>query len=447
MNPPSIQRRLLTWVLTLVSLAWLAALVATWLDVSHELDELLDSHLSQAAAVLVTQQVTEHDDDHRFDLPALHRYSPRVALQVFHEGRLVLRSKEAPETPMIQTTGERSEGFSTVTLEGVRWRVFATHGRENDVDVFVGEREDSRTDILWAVLRSSLWPLLAALPLLAGLIWWSVRRGLQPLNALGAQLGRRRPDEMSALDVAAVPEEMRPMVASLNQLFVRIESLIENERRFTADAAHELRTPIAAIRAHAQVALGAADEAERKAAIDATLQGCDRAGRLVDQMLTLARLETLESVARKSVDMAAVARDVLAVCAPIALRRGQQVALDAQEATLLQGDAELLAILLRNLVDNAIRYCPAGCRIHVVIRQDVKGPELRVEDEGPGMSDGDIAALGQRFNRAAGQQESGSGLGWSIVQRIARLHGLTIQVGRVSDAGRSGTRIRILQPA
>ena len=311
--PRSLQGRLLVMVIGLVAGVWLVTAVLTWFDVRHELDELLDSHLAQAASLLVAQQAGElEDDDHGINTPTLHRYAPKVAFQVFHEGRLVLRSSNAPAEPMLAFTGRVEDGFRTVTMGGATWRIFATHGSEQDVQVFVGEQAESRDSILWAVLRSELAPMLFALPILTLAAWWAVRRGVAPMKVLGRALAQREPQALQPIAVDGSPSEMTPMLDALNRLFERITELMASERRFTADAAHELRTPIAAIRTQAQVALAATDNAARSHALQATLQGCDRATRLVEQLLTLSRLESGVAPRLVSVDLNAVVRQVVA---------------------------------------------------------------------------------------------------------------------------------------
>jgi two-component system sensor histidine kinase QseC len=433
-GPASLQGRLLVLVLGVLLVVWLATATMTWLDARHELDELLDAHLAQAAALLVAQQLHEpggeHDgntDDTVIDAPSLHRYAPKAVFQVFHEGRLVLRSANAPATPMVARELHFSSGFQSVQLAGVAWRVFATRGAERDVQVYVGEQVASRAAILRGVLRSTLWPMAVALPLLALAVWWGGRSALQPLHRLGALLAARQSQALHpvALDPAP-PTEMRPLVHELNRLFERIGELLEAERRFTADAAHELRTPIAAIRAQAQVALGETDEQQRRHALQATLQGCDRAARLVEQLLMLARLDAQGSVARDSVDLAVLARRVAAELAPCAQARQQHLEVDAAGPCLLQGDETLLAVLLRNLLDNALRYSQRGACARVSLGSDSSGAWLCVEDSGPGLAPADAARLGERFVRMAGSGESGSGLGWSIARRIAQVHGLAL---------------------
>ena len=442
----SLQGRLLALVLGMVVLVWIATAVATWIDVRHELDELLDGHLAQAAALLVVQQARDlGDDDHRVDAPSLHRYAPKVAFQVFHEGRLVLRSANAPAAPMLAAGKRFDEGFASVRIDGAAWRVFAAHGAERDVRVLVGEQAASRASILWAVLRSTLWPMAVALPLLALAAAFAVHRGVAPLRRLGRLLAGRRPEALQPVALDDAPAEMRPLIEALNGLFGRIDGLLAAERRFTADAAHELRTPLAAIRAQAQVALGASDDDARRRALEHTLEGCDRAARLVEQMLTLARLDAAQVPALVDVDVAALARRVAAEVAPRALAKGQALALDAPAACAAAGDETLLAVLLRNLLDNAVRYSPVAARIEAALGREAGRVVFSIEDSGPGLDDAGLARLGERFFRVPGSAESGSGLGWSIVRRIAAVQGLELQVARSAALG--GLAVRVVWPA
>lgn len=439
--PRSLQGRLLVLVLGVVVIVWLATAVTTWIDVRHELDELLDSHLAQAAALLVVQQTREvGDDDHDLDAPSLHRYAPKVAFQVFHERRLALRSANAPASAMIDSgevdSGERFQtGFRTVNINGVAWRVFAAHGAERDVQVYVGEQVDSRASILWAILRSTLWPILVALPLLALAAWWAVHSGVAPLRRLGRTLAERQPQALHPVIVESAPSEMTPMLDALNGLLARIAGLLESERRFTADAARELRTPIAAIRTQAQVALGETDDALRRHALQATLEGCDRATHLVEQLLTLSRLEAGAAPPVGPLDLCALVRRVVAEVAPQAIRKQQTIEVEAPVVCQVQADATLLAVLVRNIVDNAIRYSPPNAHVNVSVAQRQACVQLQVEDSGPGMSEQDLARVGERFFRVVGSGQGGSGLGWSIVRRIASVHGAEVRIGRSRQFG------------
>jgi two-component system sensor histidine kinase QseC len=426
----SLQQRVLALVIGLVLLVWGCAAALTWRDVRHELDELLDAHLAQAAALLVAQQSREIDDDHELDAPTLHRYAPKVAFQVFHEGRLGLKSANAPTEPMAGGPSGYPDGFRTVRVAGQPWRVFATYGAEADVQVYVGEQASSRSAILWAVLRGTLGPMLLALPLLALAAWGAVARGLAPLRRLGDVLARRGPDELQPIAIPDAPSDMAPLLNALNQLFGRIATLLDSERRFTADAAHELRTPIAAIRAQAQVALDEPDCALRRHALQGTLQGCDRAARLVEQLLTLSRIEADAAPQARSVDLGTLARGVVAELASAAVAKGQSVQLDAAPECIVAADEILLRVLVRNLVDNAVRYSPRGSRVEVSVTRSSDAVAISVEDSGPGLPEDQLRRLGERFFRLPGSDESGSGLGWSIVRRTATALGASVDAQR-----------------
>ena len=427
----SLQGRVVALVLVAVAVLWGAAAALAWRETRHELDELLDGHLAQAAAMLVAQS-GDIDDDALEDAPTLHRYAPRVAFQVWHEHELVLRSANAPTTPM----SERDRGFETRRLEdGETWRLFASSGAKHDMRVVVGERVDARQDILAVLLKTLLGPLLVALPLLGLAVWAAVRTGLKPLRSLSQTLAARPPGALEPVALAQPLREMNPLLNALNDLLARMAELLESERRFTADAAHELRTPIAAIRTQAQVALAAnADDAERQHALQATLAGCDRASRLVSQLLQLSRLEAAGRQTLQNVDLGALSRRVVAELMPAALAKHQDVAMEGPEHCPVPGDEALLGALLRNLVDNAIRYAPPGARIELRITPGAT-PRWALEDSGPGLSEADLQRLGQRFFRVLGNDAPGSGLGWSIVQRIARALGLQVRAERSSRLG------------
>lgn len=443
--PRSLQWRLLGLLLVGMVSVWLATGIMTWIDARHELDELLDSHLAQAAALLVVQQSGEFEEgDHEIDAPSLHRYAPKVAFQVFHEGQMVLRSANAPRTPMIPGEMSLKTRFETVRIAGIEWRVFATFGAEHDVQVYVGEQMRSRESILWAVLRSTLWPFAIALPLLALGAWWVVSRSFEPLRRLGRKLAGRRPQDLTPFELTGASAEMLPMIEALNGLFGRISSLLESERRFTADAAHELRTPIAAIRAQAQVAMAEADPALRQHALQSTLDGCDRAARLITQMLTLSRLETVSEAAMQNIDLGALTERITDELAIRAGEKTQQVEVSAARSCSVFGDETLLAVLMRNLIDNAMRYSPTGARIKVDLQKIAGQMMLSVQDSGPGMSEADRRRLGERFFRVSGSNESGSGLGWSIIRRIAAVHRLDLKVEASAELG--GLAVRVVWP-
>lgn len=433
----SLQGRLLVLVLGLVLASWAAVAAITWRGVRHELDELLDAHLAQAAALLVAQQLGEGDEEHALDAPMLHKYAPRVAFQVFQEGGLHLRSANAPLAPMLPGQGGRADGFHDVHIDGVAWRVFGTVARRGETTVLVGEQKASRSTILRAVLAGTLQPMLLGLPVLALSVWAAVAGGTAPLRRAAAALRARGAGDLSPVAVGKVPTELAPLLEALNAMFERLGELLDSERRFTADAAHELRTPIAAIRAQAQVALEEVDDVNRRRALRQAMDGCDRASRVIEQLLTLSRLEAEPASRLQAVDLAALSREVVAEVAASAPAAQHALGLDVQPGSCqVAGNPTLLKVLMRNLLDNALRYSPRGSAVQVRL-QPVGAGGLRwsVGDEGPGMGAADIARLGERFFRVSQTAATGSGLGWSIVRRIAAAHGVELQVTARQPSG------------
>jgi two-component system sensor histidine kinase QseC len=428
-------------VLGFAAAVWLGSALITWRDAQVEIDELLDGHLAQSAALLMVQSQGEHDDV--YDTPALQKYAPQVAFQVFVEGQLITRSANVTAVPMAPQT----EGLHTLQRDdGELWRVMVMHEAVHDITVFVGEQVSSRKAILWALLRSLLQPLLLALPLFGLALWWSVRKGLAPLHDLRGSLERRAPQADDPVSLDGMPRELRPLVETLNGLLERIARMVHSERRFTADAAHELRTPIAAIRAQAQVALGAADNvAERTHALQTTLAGCDRASRLVDQLLTLARLEASPTAEATPVDLSSVVRRIAGELAHGALARHQEVVVLADKPCAVAASEVLLGVLVRNLLDNAMRYSPAHACIQAEVRSEEGATVLQVQDSGPGMTEDAIAHLGERFFRVLGNDQPGSGLGWSIVRRLLEVMGARAEIQRSSQWG--GLSVTIRWPA
>jgi two-component system sensor histidine kinase QseC len=438
-QPLSLQTRLLLLALGFATAIWVGAGVFALRDAQDEIDELLDGHLAQAAALLMVHAQGDYDDV--FDTPVLQKFAPQVAFQVYVEGQLSTRSANAGLEPMVA----QQDGFHTVLREdGARWRVVVTRAMDPEVMVLVGEKVESRQAILWALVRSLLGPLLMALPLFGLALWWSVRRGLAPLRALRGTLAQRTPQAAEPVSLQGMPRELAPLVQTLNGLLERINRMVQTERRFTADAAHELRTPIAAIRMQAQVALGAGDDvAGRVHALQTTLAGCDRASRLVDQLLTLARLEANPaSQVATPVDLSAVARRVASELAQGALARGQELVVQAAEPCAVAANEVLLGVLVRNLADNALRYSPDGARVQLTVQAEPGVAVLQVQDSGPGMSDESIAHLGERFFRVLGNEQPGSGLGWSIVRRLLDVYGAQAQIGRAPELGGLSVTVR-----
>lgn len=428
----SLRARLVLLALAAIAAVWLGTAWLTYRDAREEFDELLDAHLTQAASLLVAQATHELDDE--IDLehaPDAGRHARKVAFQIWRDGELRLHSLHAPAAPL----AEQREGFSEREIDGRRWRVYSTRDASRHVQIHVGERLDIRDKLAVELAENLLQPLLFGLPVLAVLIWLAVRRGLKPLATLAAQVAARAPGNLAPLEIGGSPAETRPLIERLNVLLNRVGRSLEQERRFTADAAHELRTPLAGIRAQAQVAQGAASEAERDKAVVAVIQGCDRASHLIEQLLTLARIDAAGNAPMAPVALRALARETLAELAPQALAKGIEIELADGEDCQVTGQAAWLRILLRNLLDNAVRYSNPGDSVRVEIGREQGHAAFWVVDTGPGIPEAERAQVRERFYRLLGTGETGSGLGLSIVQRIAEVHGAELRL-LAGDHGR-----------
>lgn len=435
----SVRRQLLVLLLSAISAAWVVAASVSFRDARHEVSEVLDAHLAQTASLISVQRdgdeaPDEVDTEHA---PVLHRYGRRVMFQVWEGGTaLGLHSLNAPNTPLSPIR----DGFSDATIGGARWRVFSTWDAKHRVLVQVAEHFYERDELATAVARNFVVPLVIALPVLGIVIWAAVGRAMRSLTHVDQQVASRTADNLTALDITDAPSEIGALVTSLNELFGRIQGLIEQERRFTADAAHELRTPLAGIRAQAQVAGGATNDAERARALDGVIAGCDRATHAVEQMLTLARLAPdAVSFQPTSVQLDVILQETISELASVALPKQIDIVLTHDQRLFVSGDAGLLAILFRNLIDNAIRYSPPATIVQIEIEAGEARALIRIRDAGPGISAGERANIGRRFYRAPGTRAPGSGLGLSIVQRIVDLHRGTMRL----DSSPTGVGLQV----
>jgi len=371
-----------------------------------------------------------------------HAYETKLAFEVLDaEGRVVLRSDSGPPGRLAAL----APGFADVAIDGEAWRVF-TLRTPRGLWVQAGERGDIRAEMAGEIALGTMAPMLLALPVLALLVWAVVAWASRALARLSGQLERRAADALAPLPPDDVPEELRGLVLALNGLLGRLGEALERERRFTADAAHELRTPLAALRVHASNLREARDDAERAASQASLDAGLRRMERLVTQLLELARQEPgAQPAARAPVALGACVRAAVADIALAGLDRGIDLEVDAPDDLVVAGDDVALGVLVRNLVDNALRYTPPGGRVRVSLAGEGVVVRLRVEDSGPGIPPEERAAALARFHRGLGHAATGSGLGLSIVQRIVERHGGGLVLDEAPGLG--GLRVDVRLPA
>jgi two-component system sensor histidine kinase QseC len=423
----SLRRRLLGLLLGGVTLGWAAALALSYRDAHHEFDEIFDANLVQIAQMLLALASEYDDDDDIARLPPdVHKYQKKIVFQLWDDdGYLLLRSNQAPTVLLT-----RVDGFSeAIGDDQALWRYYSEWDEEGELRALVGENHEVRQELAGHIASRLLVPALFGLPLLALWIWFSTRQALAPIAAIAAQVERREPQNLAPLSPSVAPEELRPLLGALNKLLARVDRALDTERRFTADAAHELRTPLAALAVQASVALRARDSAERDHALAQITAGTQRASHLVEQLLTLARLDPALGLAQSPVRLGEVAAEVCADQAGAALAKGIQLELEAEKDIRVRGNADLLRVLLRNLVDNALRYTPSGGQVLVALTRDAGKIRLTISDNGPGIPPVQRNQAMERFHRLADQEIEGSGLGLSIVARIAEIHGAHLELG------------------
>lgn len=418
----SLQLQLLAGTLTFVGAVWVVLSVVAWREAESEAEELFDAHLAQTAALLAVLS-SEQSGDLPEELPS-HRYARKVAFQVWSDkGKLLARSTTAPREPLT----DQAKGFSDRRIDGRYWRIYSKRDEHHHHRILVAETYEARNAVGKELAKHLLTPMIFALPMLALGLVLLMRHRFKPLQRLAGSIGQRSPDRLDPIALSGVPSEVQPIIEQTNRLLQRVSDSIDQERRFTADAAHEIRTPLAVIRTYAQVAVAATEPEERQRALTSMVQASDRATHLLGQLLTMARLDN-DALTRNFVtcDLRRIAMDVIAEITPNALEKNVEVMLDEGVPAWIRGEPALLAVLLRNLIDNAIRYSPAGTLVAVTIKATEGKIRLTVSDQGPGIPEHERERVLSRFTRLAGNTASGSGLGLSIALRIAQIHGTAL---------------------
>jgi signal transduction histidine kinase len=373
----------------------------------------------------------------------------RISYQVWVDRRAVV--VHSPGAPNAAFNANFNDGFSTSRLDGAVWRVFAVTDRTGHVQVQVAKQRDALDSDIERWARLSVVTALASFVLLAAAIGMVVRWSFRPVAALRAAIAKRKPFDLTPLSGAGLPNELQPLIAGFNRVLEQLDDAVQAERRFIADAAHELRTPLAALLMQAQIALRATEPVQRREALERLTAGAQRSARLTEQLLDLARLEAGDRTARMSrVDLHELIVVTLRDFEVTAHQKRQTISLDGQPCPIL-GETDELGILIRNLIDNAVRYTGTGGRIQIGCRRTVHASEpavkFSISDDGPGVPAGERDRIFERFFRGAGQCERGSGIGLSLVARIAEMHGASIEVGPGIDGEGLGIAISFVDGA
>ena len=447
----SIRRRTLTLILGLLFVGLLIITVFNLHDSNHEIAEVYDAQLAQNARLLqgvmrMPMASKEHAQLYQAFNSALasavpkvdgHPYESKIAFQVWDsKGALLVHTSSAPTF----TSPPIAPGFSDVIDQKDRmWRAFVLDDTQYGLKIWVGERDDVRSDLVDRIVRHTVVPNLIGSLILAAVIWLPIGWGLKPLVDMAAKLRARHPGSLEPLQLVPLPSELEPMQAALNRVLAQIQELMGRERRFIADAAHEMRTPLAVLRVHAQNLMEAGNEQSRRESLQHLIVGVDRTTRLVNQLLTMARLEPQAGVPAPAViDLPATVRESLVQMTPWLLSKGLELVLDvSDDIDPVRIDPVSIDIALNNLVTNAANFSPPNGLITVRLARQGDHYELAVEDQGPGIDEAERDRLFERFYSRGNDQ--GAGLGLTIVRTIANRLGGQVRLENRPEGGLRAT--------
>jgi two-component system, OmpR family, sensor histidine kinase QseC len=433
-------------------------------DVRRETRELFDAQLSRSARLILSLaqaqngdsgfsriqefldenglsvmyiDFEEEPDEH--DSPYGHIYETKLAFQIWDdEGNLVVKSYNAPLEPL--TT--KNSGFNNIVIDDYNWRTFSLLSANQQYRCITAERIDVRNDLIKKVSNDLFYMFVILIPALFLIMFISIHQGLKPLQQLASQINRRSGDNLNLITSDNEHEEIATIKNALNQLLQRLKETLAREKRITSDAAHELRTPLAAIRLHTELAKNAKTRNQQNESLNQVILGVDRTTHLVEQLLTLARLEP-ELLARDftQVDLADLIIEESALLSPLAIDKNLDISFNNTQVKPIDGNEASLRILLRNLLTNAIAYTPPGGKITIKLSEKDEHTTLVIEDTGPGISEEDRERVMERFYRAENHQTPGCGIGLSIVDRVVQIHQGSLQLCQ-ADSG-SGLKVVI----
>jgi len=435
----SLRARLLVFLLAAIVLAAGAQALVAYRTVLKEADDIFDYHMQQMALSLRAGLPPSAavgglgGAEQNFDF----------VVQVWTvDGVRIFESAEEAALPQLAVLG-----FADVRARGTTYRVFSMQTR--GLVIQVAQDMAARRHMAGSLALRTIVPVALMAPLLMLVVWWVVSLSLAPVARVRRQVASRQADDLSPVSEENLPEEVRPLVQELNLLFGRVRHAFDAQKHFVADAAHELRSPLAALKLQVQGLQRAPDDAARTLAVSRLSAGIDRATRLVEQMLALARHEASVAAGAKpeTVDLAEVAR--LAISDAVAAAQARRIDIGVAQSdagATVSGQPEALRMLLRNLIDNAVKYTPEGGRVDVGLVKRADAVELRVDDSGPGLPEAERARVLDRFYRSGEPQAPGSGLGLAIVKSIADLHGATVALEKSASLGGLCVRVVFAPP-
>ena len=432
----------------------------TWFgykDVVYETQELFDAQLSRSARIILslTQSQNnissfsniqeyldesglaimyinfeEHDDEQQTDDG--HIYETKLAFQIWDdEGNLLVKSYNAPLEPM----SKEKNGYENVVLDDYKWRTFSLPSNNQQYRCITAERIDVRDDLIIKISNDLFYMSIILIPALSLILYLTIDRGLKPLQYLASQINRRSEKNLDLIATDYKYSEIVTIKNALNQLLDRLKETLAREKRITSDAAHELRTPLAAIRLHTELAKNAKNAEQKNESLDQVIQGVDRTTHLVEQLLALARLEPkLLAKDFTEVDFTQLIIEECALLSPLAINKDIDMSFNETQSISIDGNEASLRLLIRNLLMNAISYTPSGGAVTINLSVKNNKTILVVEDNGPGILEEDRERVMERFYRAENHKETGCGIGLSIVDRVVQMHQGNLQLAH-ADSG------------
>lgn len=444
----SIRYFLLVSLLISITLASAITAIGNYLLDEHVVQPSLDNQLAKSASLvdILSQSAKENEAARRIITRSIQKIlstsTEHFMFQVWdRKGNLLLHSTRAyPELKEVPF------GFSDQTLDGRDWRIYTMSDNAMQVKIIVGESYITRTQLADDIARNNAYILLVTYPIFGLLVWLIISLALRSVTRVTSEISNRASTYLAPVNVNQIPIEIEPLVSELNKLFIRLKLAFERNKRFAADAAHELRTPLAALKTQTQVAIKTDNDRDRHDALSKVVQSVDRCTHVVTQLLTLSRLGEEKALTEtKPVDLHKLATEIVAYLVPHALDKNIEIELtSAKEALIINGSDAALGILIRNVVDNAIRYTPPKGLIKVEILELAQSVILRVTDTGPGIPLELRERVFERFFRIPGTTASGSGLGLAIVRQIAELHHAMVSLN--FGPGNQGLQVDILFP-
>lgn len=357
------------------------------------------------------------------------------SFRIWHEGKLAMRTDNAMPASIPQS----KQGFSDIQYQGNTWRVYSLDVPEEHITVEVAEQFEARNALVWNFAKGMVWPFLLSLPLAALIFWQAVHRGITSLRRVASQVHLRSPERMTPLETESLPPDLLPLVDAINTLLARLDASLTRERHLTDHAAHELRSPLTAIKLQAQMALRAASEAERQAALQTLLKGVDRSSYIVEQLVTLTRVEQ-SKFAMHAVDVTSVTRQVVTDLRYMAEKKRLEISAQLPQTLTVTANSDLLYVTLSNIISNAIKYSPEQKTLAIGATRQNDHVILSVTDQGPGIPEELREKVFERFYRHD-RKETGSGLGLTIVRQC--LEQMRANITFNTPPGGQGLRVEI----